>query len=493
MSLVVYNTLTGKKEEFIPIDPQGKRVGMYVCGITAYDICHLGHARAAVVFDVIVRHLRHRGYNVTYVKNYTDVDDKIINRANKDGVPPEEIASRYIAEYEQDMEKLGVLPADIAPKATGHIAEMIETVSKLVEKGLAYVTSSGVYFSVRKSQGYGKLSGKKIEELEAGARVEVDETKEDPLDFALWKASKPGEPSWPSPWGEGRPGWHIECSAMSTKYLGQPFDIHGGGRDLIFPHHENEIAQAEGACGCQFVRYWLHNGFINMDAEKMSKSLGNITAICEVLKNHDAEAVRLFLLSNHYRSSIDYTQKAMEEASSALCRFYDTAERLQRIHPGKSASDVPDSGEDAQAVKDALTRFDERLDAAMDDDFNTAMAVGSVFDAVRAVNRYLDAIGGKATPFAGWVALKFQHIQHTLGEILGVFGSEAEVYRSRTQARALASRGIDTAEIERLIGERKTARLAKDFNRADDIRNGLLGLGVELKDRPDGTTKWKVK
>ncbi|MFH0799485.1 MAG: cysteine--tRNA ligase [Pseudomonadota bacterium] len=491
MPLVVYNTLTGKKEEFVPL--AAPKVGMYVCGITAYDTCHLGHARAAVVFDVITRYLRHKNYDLTYVRNYTDVDDKIINRANKEGMSCTEISERYIKEYEGDMASLGVLKPDKTPKATEHIPDMIATVEKLIANGLAYVTKGGVYYSVRKFKGYGKLSGKNIEELESGARVEIDEAKNDPLDFALWKAAKPGEPSWPSPWGEGRPGWHIECSAMSTKYLGQPFDIHGGGRDLIFPHHENEIAQAEGTCNCQFVRYWLHNGFININTEKMSKSLGNITAIPEVLKQNDAEAVRLFLLSNHYRSPIDYTQQAMAEAAASLDRFYDTADRLQRIHPGKAASDVPDCGEAGVAVKEALEKFDGRFEAAMDDDFNTAMVTGQVFEAVRLVNRYLDEMGSKPTPFVGWVARKFKHVQHTLGEVLGLFGSEASEYAKRTTARAGVSRGVDPQEIEKLIAERKAARSAKDFKRSDAIRAELASKGVEIKDRPDGTTEWKLR
>lgn len=491
MSLVVFNTLSGKKEEFVPLAPP--KVGLYVCGITAYDTCHLGHARAAVVFDMVHRYLAHKGFDVAYVRNYTDVDDKIINRANKEGVSCAEISERYIGEYESDMAALGVIPPTIAPKATEHIPEMISTIEKLIANGIAYEVEGNVFFSVRKFDGYGKLSGKKIEELESGARVEVDETKRDPLDFALWKRAKPGEPKWPSPWGEGRPGWHIECSAMSTKYLGQPFDIHGGGRDLIFPHHENEIAQAEGACGCGFVRYWLHNGFININAEKMSKSLGNITAIREVLKNHDAEAVRLFLLSNHYRSPIDYTEKAMAEAAAALERFYETAERLSKIHPGKAASETPDEGDAAAQVKEALEKFDERFDAAMDDDFNTAMATGLVFDAVRSVNRYLDAMGDCPTHFAGWVALRFHHLQDVLGGVLGVFGSEARSYRDRTQKRAAATRGVDGPAIEKLIAERKAARLAKDFKRADAIRDELAKLGVEFRDKPDGTTEWKLR
>lgn len=491
MPLTIYNTLSGKKEEFAPLNPP--KVGIYVCGITTYDTCHLGHARAAVVFDMVVRYLRYKKYDVTYVRNYTDIDDKVINRANREGVSCTEISERYIAEYERDMVSLGVLPPNITPKATEHIFEMIETVKKLIERDVAYVTDLGVYFSVRSFPGYGKLSGKRIEELESGARVEVDEKKKDPLDFALWKASKPGEPKWSSPWGEGRPGWHIECSAMSTKYLGQPFDIHGGGRDLIFPHHENEIAQAEGANGEPFVRYWLHNGFININAEKMSKSLGNITSIREVLSTYDAEVVRLFLLSNHYRSPIDYTQQALAESTSALDRFYDTARRLHKIHPGKAASDTTDPGDEATAVKALLEKLDERFEMAMDDDFNTAMAIGQVFEVVRTINRYLDATGEKTTPFAGWVALQFMHIQHMLGDVLGVFGSESSVYYTRAAARASASRSIDIAKIDKLINERRQARASRDFKRADAIRDELSKLGIEFKDKPDGTTEWKLK
>ena len=490
MPLVVHNTLSGKKEEFAPIN--SPRVGMYVCGITTYDSCHLGHARAAIVFDVIYRYLKHVGYEVTYVRNYTDVDDKVINRSKKEGASCEEISERYIKEYEEDMEALGVLPPTIAPKATEHIDCMIDTIKKLVDHGLAYQTKSGVYFSVRKFGDYGKLSGKRIEDLEAGARVEVDETKDDPLDFALWKAAKPGEPKWPSPWGEGRPGWHIECSAMSTKYLGQPFDIHGGGRDLVFPHHENEIAQAEGAVGQGFVKYWLHNGFININAVKMSKSLGNITVIREVLKRHDPEAVRLFLLFNHYRSPIDYTLKAMSEAEASLGRFYETAERIGRIHPGKAVSEKPDDFPEAKVVKEALASFDDRFSQSMNDDFNTAGAIGVVFETVRVVNRYLDALADTPTSFAGWVVLQFTHLQHVAGDVLGVFGSDAADYRRRTMERARAARGVNATWIDQLIEERRQARAAKDFPRADAIRRQLAEKGVEIKDRPDGTTEWRV-
>ena len=491
MSLVVHNTLTGKKEEFQPIMPP--KVGMYVCGITAYDSCHLGHARAAVVFDMIAKYLKYLKYDLTVVKNYTDVDDKIIKRSNEEGISCDEITKRYIGEYERDMGDLGVASPDISPKATEHIDCMIGTIEKLIENGLAYETDSGVYFSVRKFKGYGKLSKRNIEDLESGARVDVDEKKKDPLDFALWKRAKPGEPTWPSPWGDGRPGWHIECSAMSSKYLAQPFDIHGGGRDLTFPHHENEIAQAEGAEGENFVKYWLHNGFININAEKMSKSLGNITKISDVLKAYDSEAVRLFLLSNHYRSPIDYTKEAIDEAAVSLDRFYDTADRIHRIHPGKSTSDVPEEFGEAKDLKDFLTKFDSEFELAMNDDFNTARVVGLIFEAVRATNKYLDRNGDRATPFAGWVVLQFTHVQHIVGDVLGIFGSCAEEYKSRTTERASASKGIDPIEIEKLIADRKTARHAKDFSKADAVRDELAAKGIEIKDRPDGSTEWKIK
>ncbi len=489
--IYVFNTLTRRKEEFKPLRP-GK-VAMYACGITAYDSCHLGHARAALAFDVIYRYLVHRGYDVTYVRNYTDVDDKIINRANENGESCETIAQRYIDEYQEDMAALKVRAPTIEPRATEHIPEMIATIEKLVAKGLAYQTESGVYFSVRKFKDYGKLSGKNIEELESGARVQVDETKQDPLDFSLWKASKPGEPRWDSPWGPGRPGWHIECSAMSSRYLGQPFDIHGGGRDLIFPHHENELAQAEGAEGKQFVRYWLHNGFININAEKMSKSLGNITTIREMLKQYDYEVLRLFLIGSHYRSPLDYTSHAMEETKASLDRFYETALRIQKVHPGK-VSGVPEAESPAgEDLKEKLQGFYPRFHQTMSDDFNTAGAIGAVFDLVRSINRYLDAAGDARTPFSGWVVLQFSRIQHVLDEVLGVFGSNPVDYQRRMKERGAKGAGVDAARVEKLIEDRKRAREAKNFLRADEIRDELNSLGVELKDRPNGTTTWKMK
>lgn len=493
MALVVYNTLTGKKEEFVPL--KTGKVGMYVCGITAYDSCHLGHARAAIVFDVVVRYLRYKKLDVTYVRNYTDIDDKIINRSNKEGIPCEEITKRYIAEYEEDMKALGVVSPDVAPRATEHIKEMISAVEKLIKNGLAYESNGSVYFSVRKFPGYGKLSGKNIEELEAGARVEVDETKADPLDFALWKASKPGEPKWPSPWGEGRPGWHIECSVMSSKYLGQPFDIHGGGRDLVFPHHENEIAQAEGACGCQFVRYWLHNGFININAEKMSKSLGNIRTIGEVRNAFEKEVIRFFLLSNHYRSPIDYTEENMSNAEKAMGGFYDSLESI--VFLANTEADIS-SAKFNQAEDDLIKRIDDlkkRFEEAMDDDFNTALAVGSVFETLREVNSYAVDKKKASSPSARKkVCVSFVNVlKGGISDVLGFFGSEPSDYKSREKEIGIKRFNLDTEKIGKLIEERRRARASKDFAKADEIRKDLWAMHVELKDRPDGTTDWTVK
>ena len=387
MSLRVYNTLSGKKEEFRPVN-EG-RVGIYICGPTVYDSAHLGHARAAVVFDVIVRYLRYRGVNVNYVRNITDVDDKIIKRANEEGVAPKEISERYTREYEEDMASLGVLPPDVAPKVTEHIQDIQDLVRRLVDQGRAYIVDGDVYFAIEQFPGYGKLSKRDKEMMIAGARVEVDPKKHDPLDFALWKAAKPGEPSWPSPWGEGRPGWHIECSAMSMRYLGDTLDIHGGGKDLIFPHHENEIAQSEGATGRPFARYWLHNGFVNINAEKMSKSLGNILTIRNMVSNYHPEVIRHFLLSAHYRSPLDYNDDALAESERSLERFYSSMRDAETLSGGERSSrrwrDKQVKGE-RSGIKGEL-HLRERFIEVMDDDFNTAAAIGHVFETVREINR----------------------------------------------------------------------------------------------------------
>jgi len=328
MAIRIFNSLNRRKEDFAPLHPG--EVRMYVCGVTVYDLCHIGHARSAIVFDVIRRYLRFRGYRVTFIKNYTDVDDKIIRKANEEGVTATAVSERYIAAYQADMASIGVQPADVEPRATEHIPQMIALIERLLKRGMAYVLDGDVYFEVRRFPSYGKLSGKNLDELESGARVDVDERKRDPLDFALWKASKPGEPSWPSPWGPGRPGWHIECSAMSMQYLGETFDLHGGGEDLIFPHHENEIAQSEGATGTPFVRCWAHNGFVNLGSEKMSKSLGNTLLIRDMVRRHDPEALRLYFLGTHYRHPLEFADERIGEAARALGRLRALVEEAER-------------------------------------------------------------------------------------------------------------------------------------------------------------------
>ena len=395
MALQVYNTLTGKKEEFVPLEPG--RVRMYVCGITVYDLCHIGHARSAIVFDVIYRYLLSLDYQVTYVRNFTDIDDKIIRRAAEEGQDYRTIADRYIRAFYEDMDRLGLLRPTLEPLATEHIAEMIEIVGKLVEKGAAYKAGTDVYFKVDAFSGYGKLSGRDTEDMIAGARVEVDENKINPLDFVLWKGSKPGEPSWESPWGPGRPGWHIECSAMASRYLGLTIDVHGGGKDLVFPHHENEIAQSEMAFDEPFVRYWIHNGFVNINNEKMSKSLGNFLTIREVLQDVHPESLRLFVISKHYRSPVDFSDETVAEAERGLERLYGTLEAVKQRAAGAQSTEY--SGEVLKQQDAELFEKAESLRAlfleAMDNDFNTAQAVGYIFALQRNLQRFLDTFGRK--------------------------------------------------------------------------------------------------
>ncbi len=492
MTLKLYNTLHNKKEEFKALQPN--KIGMYVCGITAYDSCHLGHARAAIVFDVIVRYLRFSGYDVTYIRNYTDIDDKIIKRANQEGLSCQEIAERYIQEYEQDMQGLGVQAPNQTPKATEHISEMIAAVEKLIEKGLAYELDGSVYFSVRNFSGYGKLSGKNIEELESGARIDVDEAKHDPLDFALWKASKPDEPKWPCPWGEGRPGWHIECSVMSSKYLGQPFDIHGGGRDLVFPHHENEIAQAEGLCGCEFARYWLHNGFININAEKMSKSLGNIKTIREMLEVFDKEVIRYFLLANHYRSPIDYTEDNITNAERAVVSYYASLEHIvEAAKKFDSQANVNLNSYEKdllKAIKDLKVEFSK----AMDDDFNTAQAIAAIFDLIREVNGYvINKQKQSSKPAKAKISAVYLAEVKEITQVLGFFNSDYHEFVTRQNKLGIKRFNVEQSQVEGLIEQRKQARKDKDFAKADEIRNQLQTMHIEVKDRPDGTTDWMIR
>ncbi len=476
MNIRIFNTLTKKKEFFETVEP--RKVRMYVCGPTVYDSSHMGHARSVVVFDVIVRYLRNQGYEVTYVRNFTDIDDKIINRANELGIDTKELAEKYIKEFYEDMDALNVRRATLEPRATEHIGDIIEVVQKLIEKKMAYPLDGDVYFSVESFKEYGKLSGRKLEDMEAGARVAVDERKRNPFDFALWKSAKPGEPAWESPWGKGRPGWHIECTAMSSSLLGETIDIHGGGKDLVFPHHENEIAQSEAAFGKKFVRYWIHNGFVNINQEKMSKSLGNFLLIKDIIKIYHPESIRLFLLSNHYRSPIDFNEKAMEEASGALEKIYTFLERVED-QPGMPGKSDKQSGHLWQQFCDA-----------MNDDFNTAQGLGVLFSAVRNLNRILDESGDQLS-HEDWEQIKTGYSDVLeIGDILGIFKQSPKNYFEQKRQKGLKNEAIDPKLIEKMVEERTEARKAKDWAKADKIRDELLDMNIILEDRADGTV-WK--
>jgi len=488
----LYNTLSGKKEEFVPLKP-GK-VAMYACGVTVYDYSHLGHARGAVAFDLIQRYFRRKGFDVKYVRNFTDVDDKIINRAKEEGLTAAALAHKYIEAYQVDMKRLGVGRADVEPKATEHITEMIEVIKGLVEKGHAYIVDGDVYFRVGSFKDYGKLSKRNLEDLKAGARVEVDERKADPLDFALWKASKPGEPAWDSPWGPGRPGWHIECSAMGFKHLGETFDIHAGGKDLVFPHHENELAQSEAYSGKKFVNYWLHNGFVNINAEKMSKSLGNFFTIRDILKQYDGEVVRLFLLSTHYRSPIDFSDANLKDARAGLDRFYTMKEGILKFLSGKKPptvkpEEVIEAGD--RALYEKCQNLPRAFEEAMDDDFNTAFAIGLIYDLVRDANKFLGEADKKnedgAYLLLSAVLASFEDVSKTLGIFLR---DPEEWFKEGRLADSKVTLSVE--RIEELIHLRNEARARKNWTEADRVRKVLDDGGVELFDRPDGTV-WKPK
>ena len=452
----IFNTMTRTKEEFVPLTPG--EVRMYVCGVTVYDYSHIGHARSAIVFDVIRRYLTFKGYRVTFVKNYTDVDDRIIKRANDGGVTAREFAERFIAAEREDMASLGVLAPDVDPKATEHVPEMIELIERLVATDHAYPVEGDVYFAIRSFPPYGRLSGKNLDELLAGARVEVDERKRDPRDFALWKASKPGEPAWESPWGPGRPGWHIECSAMAMKYLGTSFDLHGGGEDLIFPHHECEIAQAEACTGKPFARYWVHNGMVNMGKEKMSKSLGNTLSIREIVKRHSPDTLRLWMLGTHYRNMIEWSEERIDESKRAF-------ERLARLLHDAAA--VRDGGAGAP-LPPAFAEFRPRFEKAMDDDFNTPQALGALFDFGRALTEARDRSAGTPGAFAAGVDELVR-----LGRVLGLFGREAAM-------------DGPPPEVQQLLTARGEARARRDFKRGDEIRDEIARLGWLVEDTPAG-------
>ena len=481
----IYNTLTNKKEDFISLVPN--EVKLYACGVTVYDHSHIGHARNAVFFDVLRRYLRYKGFHVTYVRNFTDIDDKIINRARQENVPWDTIAGQYTEEYHKDMNLLGVEKADIEPKATEHIPEIIEIVSTLIEKGHAYEVSGNVYFAVNTFSDYGKLSKRDREEMVAGARVDIDERKKDPMDFALWKQSKEGEPSWESPWGPGRPGWHIECSAMSIKHLGMSFDIHGGGADLIFPHHENEIAQSEAFTGRPFAKYWVHNGFITIDKEKMSKSLGNFFTVKEVLNKFDPEVVRFFLLSTHYRSPIEFSDAPLREAERSIDRYYSTVLRMNDFIAQK-ASNKKGLSKEGRTFQEYTASFRKRFVEAMDDDFNTALAVGHVFELIRASNTFLDTNPSSIEDRA--LLSHTKDLIQEAGTILNIFNrTPDEWYRSLIKTRML---DLSEKDILESIEKRQNARQRKDWDTADSIRKELEEKGIILEDKKD-RTDWKIK
>jgi len=456
--LKIYNSLTRQKETFVPIEP-GK-VRMYVCGITVYDYCHIGHSRAFIVFDMVTRFMRHMGYDVTYIRNITDIDDKIIQRANENGEDFHKLTERFIQAMHQDFDKLGVLRPDLEPRATDHIPAILHMIETLVEKGFAYQAGNGdVYFAVNRFQQYGGLSGKKIEDLRAGERVEVDTHKRDPIDFVLWKKAKPDEPAWESSFGAGRPGWHIECSAMSTEMLGNHFDIHGGGQDLQFPHHENEIAQSECCTGEKFVNYWMHNGFVRVNEEKMSKSLGNFFTIRDVLKEYRAEEIRFFILSSHYRSQLNYSDQQLDLARSALIRLYSALLDI-----------APEEPQDSE--------YQQRFEAAMQDDFNTADALAVLFDVARDLNRAKTEQSAEAAALAG--------LLRKLAGILGLLEADAAEYLKSS----VTENGLSDTEIEQMIASRQQAKTDKNWTLADQIRNELTQAGIIIEDSADGT-RWR--
>ena len=464
----IYNTLTKRKEEFVPVEP-GK-VKMYVCGPTVYNFIHIGNARPMIVFDTVRRYLEYKGYDVNYVSHFTDVDDKIIKKAIEEGVDAETISKRYIAECKKDMEGMNIKPAATHPLATQEIGGMIEMISELIEKGYAYEKNGTVYYRTRKFAEYGKLSHKNLDDLQGGNRsllVSGEDEKEDPLDFVLWKPKKEGEPAWQSPWGEGRPGWHIECSVMSKKYLGEQIDIHGGGEDLIFPHHENEIAQSEACSGKCFSKYWMHNAFLNIDNRKMSKSLGNFFTVREIGEKYDLQVLRFFMLNAHYRSPLNFSADLMESSKNALERILTAVENLKYV---SEHTDVQEMTEEEVLKLEETKKFEENFDDSMDDDFNTADAIAAVFDLVKFANTNVSEGSSKA--FADALREKIQ----SLCDILGII----------TEKKA----ELLDADIEQLIEERQAARKAKNFARADEIRNELLEKGIVLEDTREGV-KWK--
>ena len=471
--------MSGKKEDFVP--QKEKQVGMYVCGVTVYDYCHVGHARAAIVFDTLYRYLQYLGNDVCFIRNFTDIDDKIINRANEEGIDWQEVNRKYIEAFHKDMGELNIASPTEEPKATDHIPEMLEMIQSLVDQDKAYESGGDVFYSIKSFKEYGCLSGKNIDDLQSGARVEVNDTKKDPLDFALWKKSKPGEPSWDSPWGQGRPGWHIECSAMSKKYLGDTFDIHGGGKDLVFPHHENEIAQSGGCTGKQPVRYWVHNGFVNIDKEKMSKSLGNFFTLRDVYKKYHPEVLRLFLISSQYRSPIDFSEKNLEDATKVMSRFYEGVaganEKLKDLDTGSIL------GFQDKVKEHPLTKSFEK---AMNDDLNTAVVMAHLNEGLRNINSALnnaDDLEDFAVSTKAWL---------NAGKVLGLFSRTPEQFETELFAIKNENLNLDVKQIEQLIADRNAARSSKNWAEADRCRDELTSMGVLIEDTANGT-HWKIK
>ncbi len=460
----VYNTLTRTKEEFVPL--QEGKVKMYVCGPTVYNFIHIGNARPFVVFDTLRRYLEYKGYDVTYVQNFTDVDDKIIKRSHEEKISPEEVAEKYIKEYFKDCDGLGIKRASVHPQVTDNINYIIDFIKELIDKGYAYESGGDVYFKTREFKDYGKLSKQSIEDLELGARIDVSESKDDPLDFVLWKAKKEGEPGWKSPWGEGRPGWHIECSVMSKRYLGDQIDIHAGGQDLQFPHHENEIAQSESRSGKEFAKYWMHNGYINVDGIKMSKSIGNFKTVRDISEHFDLEVLRFFLLSSHYRNPINFSYELLEQTKNGLERLYNTKDNLEFLLEKASEGEM---SEDEEKLAQSLDSYTEKFEAAMDDDLNTADAVSAIFELARFENTNTDENSSKA------------FVQACLDE-----------FNKLTSVLNIVNKSKDVLdeEVERLIAERTEAKKNKDFQKADQIRDELLNMGIALEDTRQGV-KWK--
>jgi cysteinyl-tRNA synthetase len=480
-SIRLFNTMTMQKETLVPEVP-GK-LGVYVCGPTVYSYVHIGNARTFTSFDVVVRYLRYRGFEVRYVRNYTDVDDKIIKAAHETGEQPVALAARFVEAFREDARALHLLEPDVSPKVSDHIPEILRIIGALVDKGVAYASHGDVYFSVSAYPDYAKLSKRNLEDLCMGERVQPGEQKREPADFALWKAAKPGEPSWDSPWGKGRPGWHIECSAMSERYLGETFDIHGGGLDLIFPHHENELAQSEAASGKTFARYWMHCGFLDLEGAKMSKSLGNVVRLREALEKVDAEALRFFFLSTHYRHPLTFSDKGLADAELRMEYFYETLRKVDERVGGKEFAPGPPHGEPG--------RFLREFEAQMDDDFNSAGALGALSGLFAAMNEWTDKPPVKDKALAGRTLQALRADVRNVSGVLGLFEDEPAGWLLRRRDRAVKERGLDVTRVEGLMAARVEARKAKDFAEADRLRGELKALGVEIMDTAGGTV-WKV-